>query len=446
MKNFLLVGNGAREHAIAEAICRDNEVRLYAYMNAKNPGIIRLCQKSGGEFKIGDIEDGEEIARWAKQKNITLAFASPDAVLAAGVSDALIGAGIKTASPTKAASRIEWDKAYLRELAQSRGIDANPKWKIFENLRGLGKYIDELGEVAIKPVGLTGGKGVKVMGFQLKDADEAKKYAKDVIVNSIGGKNKVIVEQKLVGEEFTLMAFCDGKNLEPVPVCQDHKRAHDGDFGENTGGMGSYSSSKMILPFLQEKDYSDALEAMRAILNAMEDEKNEFCGIMYGQFIATQEGVKLIEINARFGDPEGINVLAVLKNNLYEVLDVVAKKKLGSLRLEWEEKATVVKYIVPEGYPAKAVAPAEIAIDEEMLKRANAQIFYASVNEIDGKIYSSKSRSIAVLGKADTIEYAQKIAEDGCAAISGKVWHRKDIGTAALLQKRIERMKEIRRK
>ncbi|MFH1306071.1 MAG: phosphoribosylamine--glycine ligase [Candidatus Micrarchaeota archaeon] len=445
MNKFLLVGNGAREHSVAEAVCRSQNVKLFAYMSAKNPGIAKLCKESGGEFEIGKIENGEEIVKWAKEKNIELAFPSPDAVIAAGVADVLENVGIEVCAPVKAAARVEWDKNYLRKLMKENDIEGRVEYKHFENAKEIDEYIEKLGEVAIKPVGLTGGKGVKVMGAQLENINEAKKYAKDVIVNSIGGGGGVIVEEKLVGEEFTLMAFCDGKNIAGMPMVQDHKKAYEGDKGENTGGMGSYSGSGKVLPFLQQKDYEEGIGIMKKIMDVMREKEGvRYKGVMYGQFMAGKEGLKVVEINARLGDPEAMNVLPILKTHLIEIFQKIAQGKLGEMEIQWEEKATVVKYLVPDGYPQDSVEASVIIIDEEKLKEAKAEMYYASVNEKEGKIYTGKSRSIAMLGKADTIEYAQKIAEDGCAAVSGPVWHRKDIGTQELVGKREEHMKQLR--
>ena len=444
MPNFLLIGNGAREHAIAEAVCKKGGVKLFAYMNARNPGIMKLCLSSGGEFAIGEIENGPEIVAWTKGKKIDLAFASPDAVLAAGVGGELENAQIRCASPTRFASRIEWDKKYLRELMQRHSIEGCPEYKHFSSTKGVDEYIDKLGEVAIKPVGLTGGKGVKVMGFQLKDLIEAKKYARDVLVNSIGGGSGLIVEKKLEGEEFTLMAFCDGKTLVAMPCVQDHKRAFNDDLGPNTGGMGSYSDNTKLLPFMKNSDYEQAQKIMEKIMEALAKEGVAFKGVMYGQFMAGGDGMQLIETNARFGDPEAMNVLALLKTPLYDIFEKIADAKLSEIDVDWEGNATVVKYLVPNGYPQKSVAPEQIYVDDEVLSNSGAQIYFASVEKKEGKIYSGKSRSVAVLGKAGTIADAEKIAEAGCTALTGPLWHRGDIGTAELIEKRIKHIKELR--
>lgn len=443
MVNFLLIGNGAREHAIAKKICEDDDVKLFCFMSAKNPGIVEIVEKTGGEFKIGDIHDGKQISAWADGKKIDLAFPSPDAVLAAGVVDVLEEAGIRCAAPTKNASRLEWDKDFTRELMQEHSIEGCPRFKTFHSEEGISDFVNELGgEVAIKPCGLTGGKGVKVVGFQLKDGAEAVAYAKEVLNESIGSGLGVIVEQRLVGQEFSLMAFCDGKTVVPMPMVQDHKRAYENDEGPNTGGMGSYSDHTRVLPFLKQEDYDEALKIMEKIEGVMWQEKNHpYVGIMYGGFIATKKGVYVIEINSRFGDPEAMNVLSVLRTPLYGVLLDMADGRLKK-DLLWEDRATVVKYLVPKGYPGNSVEPAPITIDEKKL--GEAELFYGSVSEKDGMIYSGRSRSIAVLGKADDIYEAQRVARRGCDAVRGELWYREDIGTEELISVRFEHMKKLR--
>ncbi len=444
---FLLVGSGAREHAIAAALCKREDVQLFAFMSARNPGIEALCKKSGGEAVVGDIHNPAQVGDWAKAKKIELAFPSPDAVLAAGVCDELAKFHIPLAAPLRAAARIEWDKSFLRQIMDKGRVPGCPKNGFFRSTDELNGFIDSLGgQVAVKPVGLTGGKGVAVVGFQLKDGEAAKAYAREVLAQRIGGDG-VVIEEKLIGEEFTLQAFCDGRKLLPMPAVQDHKRANVGDNGPNTGGMGSYTSEGFLLPFMTQQDYDDALNILQKITRILELESNiRFSGIMYGQFMATANGVFLIEINARFGDPEAMNVLARLKTPLADVFEAIAQRRLGKMELEWESKATVVKYLVPEGYPGKAVPASKLTIDEKKLKASKAELFFASVDQREDGLHTASSRAIASLGVGKSIDEAEKHAEAGCAAVSGPVWHRADIGTAALIGKKAEHIKQLRKR
>jgi len=444
MGSFLLIGNGAREHAIAESICRNDEVRLFAFISANNPGIAALVKKSGGSLAIGDIHSPPAVVAFAKKCSPALSFPSPDAVLAAGVTDALQSAGFACASPTKEAARLEWDKSYARELLKDFKVPGAPKFGIFDNEKEAASFIDSLGgNVAVKPSGLTGGKGVKVTGYQLKDGAEAKSYAKELLQVKHSGIPSIVIEEKLEGEEFSLQAFSDGKKIYGMPLVQDHKRAYEGDVGPNTGGMGSYSDANHLLPFLKKEHQSAALSIMQKTIEAFKKKTGKpFIGILYGGFMVTHEGVKLIEYNARFGDPEAMNVLSILESDLYGVFEQMASGKISSSPA-FEKKATVCKYLVPEGYPGKSITGQPLEIDYQKIANLKTNLFYAAVNEKEGVIYTQSSRSIGLVGIADTIEEAEKTAEGACYAVSGKIWHRSDIGTPALLQRRIDHMKKL---
>jgi len=444
MENFLLVGNGAREHAIAEAICKNANVRLFAFVSSNHPGISPLVERSGGQLAIGDIHSPQQVSSFVQGKSITLAFPSPDAVLAAGVTDALLIAGVPCAAPTKEASRLEWDKSYCRELLRDFRVPGAPKFGIFNSEREAHSFIDSChGEVAVKPSGLTGGKGVKVTGFQLADGAEAKRYASELLSAKLGNKASIVIEEKLDGEEFSLQAFSDGKKVYAMPIVQDHKRAYEGDVGPNTGGMGSYSDANGLLPFLKRHHCDEALSIMQKTIEAFHKKTGRhYIGVLYGGFMATAAGVKLIEYNARFGDPEAMNVLSIMESDLYGILKQMAE---GNIRQapKFEKKATVCKYLVPEGYPIKSVTDQQLKIDAALLEKSGARTYYASVYEKGGTIYTQSSRSIGLVGIANLIPEAEKLAEAACNAVSGKVWHRKDIGTPESLQRRIAHMQKL---
>ena len=444
MANFLLVGSGAREHAIAQAICRKPEAKLFAYMSANNPGILQIVKKSGGKSAIGDIHSPQKVAEFASSHKIGLAFPSPDAVLAAGVTDALLVSGIPCAAPTKEASRLEWDKSYCRELLKDYKVQGAPKFGIFTDESEAHSFINSLGgQVAVKPSGLTGGKGVKVTGYQLKDGAEAKAYASELLAAKLAGLPTIVIEEKLEGEEFSLQAFSDGNKVYGMPMVQDHKRAYEGDVGPNTGGMGSYSGAGNILPFATQKHYDTAISIMQKTIEAFRKKTGKpFVGVLYGGFMISPQGVKLIEYNARFGDPEAMNVLSVLKSDLLSIFGQMADGKITAPP-QFENKATVCKYLVPDGYPVKSVADQPLVINAGALAASGANVFYSSVYEKGGVIYTQSSRSIGLVGIADTISAAEKKAEAACSAISGKVWHREDIGTAALVQRRIDHLKQL---
>jgi phosphoribosylamine--glycine ligase len=427
----VLIGNGAREHIIAERLAKDCE--LYTVMSRKNPAIAQLSKKHW----ICDIEDPSAVEAALRGTELDLGFASPDAVLAAGVSDALSSMGMLVASPSKAASRIEWDKSFMRGLMEKHRIKGAVSHKVLSDREECLRFIKDLGEVAVKPLGLTGGKGVRVSGDHFTEHSDAMEYV-DSLLKKDGN---VLIEEKLVGEEFTLQAFCDGSRSAVMPPVQDHKRAFEGDKGPNTGGMGSYSTG-MRLPFMEQADIEDAAKIIQETVHALKKEGAPFHGVLYGQFMITKNGVRVVEFNARFGDPEAMNVLALLRDRLSDVLLSVAE---GSLHApSFDDGCTVVKYMVPEGYPDKPEKDAAVDIDGAGLERCSASIYYASVYEDGGAIKTTGSRAFGILGKAGTLEEAERIAEAGCSCVRGPVWHRRDIGTAELVGKRVSRMKALR--
>ncbi|MEM3555978.1 MAG: phosphoribosylamine--glycine ligase [Candidatus Micrarchaeia archaeon] len=441
MERVLLVGNGGREHAIARAVKRSNgSVQLYAFMGAKNPGIARLCE----EFVVGNTLDAGAVAKFATSKRISLAVIGPEAPLEAGVVDELQKNGVGCAGPTRSAARMETDKGFARELLKKYKIKGSPAFGVFTDVNEAFNFIDSLGKpVVVKPAGLTGGKGVKILGEHLKDENEAKEYVKEIVEKGVGGLKKVVVEEKLDGEEFSLQAFVDGRRVIGTPMVQDHKRAFPNDEGPNTGGMGSYSDAGYILPFLRKSDYEEGLSIMQKAVDAYRKETGEeYKGFLYGGFIVTSNGVKLLEFNARLGDPEAMNTLSVIKSDFLNILERIVDGNLKTA--DFYKKATVCKYLVPEGYPASPKKNELIEVDEKGIERTGAILYYAAVNEIDGKLYTGSSRTAGLVGISESIEKAERIAESAVGFVKGKLFYRKDIGTKGLIQKRMQHMKKLR--
>jgi phosphoribosylamine--glycine ligase len=428
----LLVGGGGREHAIAEAIARSRKnPELYAVMGKKNPGIARLCKDL-----LLVKETDPAIVDYALKNKIELAVIGPEAPLAAGIPDLLWGAGIPVVGPRKLAAQIEFDKAWTRVFMRKYGISGCPKFRVFrKGESGSDEFINGLGDVVIKPAGLTGGKGVRVMGDHF-DINGARDYAREVMKSG-----DLVIEERLIGEEFTVQAFVDGSTLAFAPCVQDHKRAYEGDKGPNTGGMGSYNDAKEILPFMKESDYTDAKKIMGdTILSIKKETGVPYQGILYGQFMATAKGISVIEFNARFGDPEAMNVLPLLENDFLDVCLGIVNGTLDKIIVMFKKRATVCKYAVPEGYPDNPVKDSVVEISDVK----DALLFYSSVYEKDNKIYTTGSRAVALLGIADTIQDAEKKAQAGLLALKGALRSRRDIGTDELIRKRILHMEELR--
>ena len=421
----LLVGSGGREHAIAMAIAQSvEEPTLYAAMKYKNPGIAQLCK----DYLLVNETDLEKVADYAH--DVDLVVIGPEAPLAEGLVDALESRGVRAFGPTREAALIESDKGWARSFMSEKGIKGCPKYALFDDLTDADQFIkanidEDL--LVIKPVGLTGGKGVVIINSYSEGSD----YLKTL-------HGPVVIEECLAGEEFTVQAFVDGTTLAPAPAVQDHKRAFEGDLGPNTGGMGSYTDKSYLLPFMSENDYRDAVAIMQDTINALQNEGITYKGIWYGQFMLTKAGPMVVEFNCRFGDPEAMNILPLLTSDFVEVAESAVD---GALKQpDYDLRATVCKYVVPAGYPTNP-KPTAISIDTDHI---DASLFYASVDDRDGVIVTTTSRALAVLGVADTIESAEQQAEHALAYITGDVFARHDIGKKELVQSRIEHMRHIR--
>lgn len=435
MTKFLLVGNGAREHAIAAAVKRSKrEPILFSYMKANNPGIAELSE----QVEIGSYSDLEKIKAFADEVKPDMAFVGPEDPLEKGVVDMLEEAGVKCVGPTKSLARLETSKTFTRELLAKYEIVGNPEFKVFKSMDGVQDFLNELDGFVVKPDGLTGGKGVKVQGEHLADIQEAMEYCEEVLETH----DSVIVEEKLDGEEFSLQCLTDGKTVVITPPVQDHKRAFNNDEGPNTGGMGSYSCEDHLLPFMEQKDVDEGLRITQEVADALRKETGKlYKGVMYAGLIITKKGVKLIEYNARFGDPEAMNTLPILKTDFIDLCQAIIDGTLDELDLEFAKKATVCKYAVPEGYPTKPVKGEKVVVGDVPNE---AVLYYASIDKQGSDLVMTGSRAIGCVGVADTLAEAEKVAEAAVKEITGPVFHRTDIGTKPLIQKRIDHMAKIR--
>ena len=435
-ETVLLVGGGGREHAVGRALA-DSDATLYACAGNRNPGIARLAEG----FETLDTTNPTAVRSYAEEVDATLAVIGPEAPLQAGVADALDDAGVYAFGPQETEARIETDKAFQRRFMQEHDIPGCPDFETFEDMDAACEYVDEYdGDLVVKPAGLTGGKGVRVMGEQVT-AEEAKEYIRT------SEYERIVLEERLIGEEFTIQAFVANGQLRVTPAVQDHKRAYEGDEGPNTGGMGAYSDASLELPFMSEAEYNEAVDVLRATVDSLEGYK----GILYGQFMLTTDGIRVVEFNARFGDPEAMNTLPVLNTDLLDVL-VAARDDESLPKLSFSPRATVCKYAVPDGYPTDPEAGAKVTIDDEDVDRiadeqgtGDALLYYASVDERDDGIYTTTSRSFAVVGVAESITDAEAVA-DAAIREAGEdgLRVRHDIGKPDLVQQRIDHMADLR--
>ena len=426
-ETVLLVGGGGREHAIARALS-ESSATLYACAGNRNPGIADVA----AGFETLASTNPTAVRSYAREIGATLAVVGPEAPLEAGVADALDADGVYAFGPQQAEARIETDKAFQRRFMREHSIPGCPAFQTFDDTGAACEYIDSYdGDLAVKPAGLTGGKGVKVIGDQVTPA-EAKTYVRE------SEYDRLVLEERLVGEEFTVQAFVANGDLRVTPAVQDHKRAYEGDKGPNTGGMGSYSDTGLALPFLTETEYMSAVDILQATVDALGGYK----GVLYGQFMLTADGVRVVEFNARLGDPEAMNTLTLLETDLLDVL-VAARDGESLPQLTLRPRATVCKYVVPEGYPTDPEGGARVTIDE--VGAGEALLYYASVDERETGIHTTTSRSFAVVGVGDSIAAAEETAEAALAAAgTERLRARHDIGTPELVQQRIDHIARLR--
>ena len=433
---ILVIGSGAREHAIVRALNRSPQKKeIYCLATNMNPGIAELCDK----LTVGNINDPKFIVSYAQEIGCALAIIGPENPLANGVANALWDACVKVVGPKKDLAQLETSKAFTRDLLKEYDIPSSPKYETFCSMDGVKKFLNMLGKnYVVKYDGLAGGKGVKVSGDHLHSHEKALAYCQELVDKN----GKFVIEEKLIGEEFSLMSFCDGNTLKHMPAIQDHKRAYEGDTGPNTGGMGTYSDANHSLPFLSHDDIIEAHEINIKTAKAVKDKFGErYKGILYGGFMSTANGVKLIEYNARFGDPEAMNVLALLESDFIDICYGISNGTLDQVNTRFLNKATVCKYAVPEGYPANPVKGEPIDVSD--ISNPNG-LFYASVDVQNGQLVEVGSRTVAVVGMADSISEAEAVAEKELSSIKGPLFHRIDIGTDEIIQKRIDHMNSLR--
>lgn len=432
----MIVGHGGREAALAWRMAEGSQ--LFAFMGHKNPSIVDFAETTKGGWVVGDILNPDAVANFASSNNIELALVSSDEPLAAGVVDALLARGIRTVGPTRAGAEIEWNKTFCRTLVADVAPDANPFYRTATTHTEIDHIFNEVGNraLAIKPVGLTGGKGVKVMGPHLADTDEAKLYAHEILDAAIGGGAAVIIEEKITGVEFTIQAITDGKTIVFPPATYDYPYRYAQDTGPGTGGMGAYSARSKPLPFMQQKDYDAATDIIRKVIDRLDKTGRHFNGVLNAGFFLTDSGdVKVIEFNARFGDPECMNIMSLIEGDLIPVLEAISSKTLTPSDISFKDACSLVIYLVsPEYALEKSSITHKFKVNTTNILKDGCRVFFSSSQRIDGKDDDFKtvgaSRCMAIATTADTLEEAHKRIEATIATnIQGPLEWRRDIGT-----------------
>lgn len=411
--NVLVIGSGGREHAIVEALKRSPKAtKIYAAPG--NAGIAELAEC----VAIKDTEV-EKLVEFAKSHNVELTVVGPEAALAVGVVDRFREEGLKIFGPTKAAAEIEASKDFAKRLMVKYDVPT-AAYATFTDFEEAMAYVRKGSlPTVLKYDGLAAGKGVVIA----ETMEEAEATLRDMLLDTKFGEGRVVIEEFLTGEEFSLMCFVAGNKICPMPAAQDHKRAYDNDEGPNTGGMGAYTE----LPFITAEDHAYAMQnIMQRVADAMVEEGVPFTGVLYGGLMKTPNGIKVIEFNARFGDPETEVVLPRLQSDAVDVFMAVANNEQPTT--EWSEEATLGIVLASKGYPGSYDKGFAIRGTE----RVDAKIFHMGTARKDGELVTAGGRVMIVVASAPSLEEALTKARQEIANIEcDNLFHRTDIGAKA---------------
>ena len=417
----LIIGSGGREHAIAVSMKKSKRVdKIYCV-----PGNAGIAQIAECDSSIGVMEF-DKIVAYAKKINPDLIFVAPDDPLVGGLVDVLEAEGFRTFGPRKNAAILEGSKAFSKDLMKKYNIPT-AAYETFDDPDKAIKYLESIDmPVVIKADGLALGKGVLICN----DLDEAKAGVKEIMLDKHFGDsgNKIVVEEFMTGREVSVLSYVDGKTIKTMTSAQDHKRALDGDQGLNTGGMGNFSPSpfytKEIDDFCQKYIYQPTVDAMAA-------EGREFKGIIFFGLMLTDKGPKVLEYNARFGDPDAQVVLCRQKNDIMDVVDACIDGTLDQIDLEFEDNAAVCVILASEGYPVSYEKGKVITGLENFDNKEDYYCFHAGTKEINGQIVTNGGRVLGVTAVGKDLKEARRKAYEATNWVSfDNKYMRSDIGKA----------------
>ena len=428
--NILLLGSGGREHAIAWALAKSPKCEKL-YVAPGNGGTASIAENISGL----NAEDGQAVLAFAQEHAIDLVVIGPEAPLVAGVADVLREAGVAVFGPDAQGAQLEGSKTYSKEFMEANGIPT-ARYQSFTDEAAALAYVDELGApIVVKADGLAAGKGVVVA----EDIEDAKEAVHDCFAGTFGeAGSTVVIEECMTGPECSLLAFVTGGRAFSMATAQDHKRAFDGDCGPNTGGMGVYSP----VPIVTDEELAAMMNVMEtaAAATAREPFAHDYRGVLYGGFMLTEEGPKVLEFNARFGDPETQVVLPRLKSDLVDVMWAVANGRPEDVELEWSDQWAVCVVLASEGYPGSYEKGKVILGVDDAEELDGVIVFHAgTVHNADEELITNGGRVLNVVALGDTFNEARELAYEACDRIEfeGKQY-RSDIGyrAAALFEER----------
>ncbi len=420
--NILIAGGGGREHALAWKIAQSDQCdKLYCAPG--NAGTAEL-----GENLPIKADDIPAIVAAAKEKNVGLVVVGPEDPLAAGMVDAVRAAGIMCFGPVAEGARLEADKAFAKELMRSASVPT-AEARIFKDLKNARDYVLSRDHgVVVKAAGLAKGKGV----FVCPEPHMAVKPLEQIMTEKVFGDagQTVVVEDLLTGQEASILALCDGRNIYTLEACQDHKPVGDGDTGPNTGGMGAYSPTPIVDGEMMAKIEREVLVP---IVDAMRRSFGRYEGCLYAGLMLTPAGPKVLEFNCRFGDPETQPMMMRYKSDIVEAMVATCEHKLGDIEIQWDPRPAVCVVMASGGYPGPYEKGREITGIAEAEAMGDVKVFHAGTAIADGKVVTAGGRVLGVTALGETIAAAQKRAYEAVDKIHFQdAYCRRDIADKAL--------------
>jgi phosphoribosylamine---glycine ligase len=429
--NSLIVGQAGRESILGEFMAEHSA--LHAVMEHANPTLVQLASRSGGKWQIGGTCDPEAVADFAARHSVEMAMVSADDPLAAGVVDALREIGVATVGPTREGAEIEWNKEFARSVLSQVAPLANPRTASAFSPAEVDSALSEFDgqPIVVKPVGLTGGKGVRVMGPHFSTYAEARSYADEIFAGQVRG-GSVLFEERLSGLEFTIQAITDGSTIVFPPATYDYPYRCDGDTGPGTGGMGSFSEVDRLLPYLSEGDYGTACSIIEKVIRHLDGESRSFSGVLNAGFMATPDGVKVIEFNARFGDPECLNIMSLFDGNWIHTMQAICERRLAPELVPLRREATVAIYLVSPEYAFGGGTPTTFQLDPDAASELGCRTLFHSSVEIESGTYQTlgTSRAVGFAAAGSSLDEARaRVIESIERTVSGPLEWRNDIAS-----------------